>query len=123
MKTWVKALIICIILIIILFVIAPMIFTIILYNNNFGIRVSVMQNTFDETDFSMQTKEISFNSNSGQILRGFIYRKNDTYTPKALIVFSPGYLNTHNDYLNQIDFFVQNDFIVLAYDNTGSRKK
>ena len=123
MKIWVKVLIIFIVLFIVLFVVAPMICTIVLYNNNFAIHVDSKQNTFKEADFSMQIEEISFSSNDGQILRGFIYRKDNSYSPKALIVFSTGYLNTHNDYLNQIDFFVQNDFIVLAYDNTGSRNK
>lgn len=119
MKKWIKFLIVFIILLIILCVVLPMIITIICYNSNFGTREEVSSNTFSESDFSMITEEISFKSNNGQTLRGYVYKKNDTYTPKALIVFSHGYLNTHNDYLNQIDFFVQNDFIALAYDNTG----
>ncbi len=119
MKKWIKILIILVVLFIVLFAILPMWITIVCYNSNFGMREEVSSNTFSESDFSMITEEVSFNSNNGQTLRGYVYKKNDTYTPKALIVFSHGYLNTHNDYLNQIDFFVQNDFIALAYDNTG----
>lgn len=106
-------------LIILIFAVMPMLITIVAYDMNFGMRVEVSQNSFSEDDFDMIRKEVSFPSNKGQILRGYIYRKDDSYTPKALIVFSHGYTNTHNDYLNQINYFVQNGYIALAYDNTG----
>lgn len=110
---------ILIIFIILLLTVLPMAITIVAYNMNFGMRVSVSANSFSEDDFDMLREEVSFPSNKGQILRGYIYRKDDTYTPKALIVFSHGYTNTHNDYLNQIYYFVENGYIALAYDNTG----
>ena len=110
---------ILIIFIILLLTVLPMTITIVAYNMNFGMRVSVSANSFSEDDFDMLREEVSFPSNKGQILRGYIYRKDDTYTPKALIVFSHGYTNTHNDYLNQIYYFVENGYIALAYDNTG----
>ena len=108
-----------IILVILLFIFLPMTITIVAYNSNFGMRVAVSEDSFSEDDFDMLREEISFPSNKGQILRGYIYRKDDSYTPKALIVFSHGYTNTHNDYLNQIYYFVENGYIALAYDNTG----
>ena len=110
---------ILIIFIILLLTAIPMTITVVAYNMNFGMRVSVSANSFSEDDFDMLREEVSFPSNKGQILRGYIYRKDDTYTPKALIVFSHGYTNTHNDYLNQIYYFVENGYIALAYDNTG----
>jgi len=108
-----------IILVILLFIYLPMAITIVAYNSNFGMRISVSEDSYSEDDFDMLREEVSFPSNKGQILRGYIYRKDDSYTPKALIVFSHGYTNTHNDYLNQIYYFVENGYIALAYDNTG----
>lgn len=108
-----------IILVILLFIVLPMAITIVAYNSNFGMRVAVSEDSYSEDDFDMLREEVSFPSNKGQILRGYIYRKDDSYTPKALIVFSHGYTNTHNDYLNQIYYFVENGYIALAYDNTG----
>ena len=108
-----------IILVILLFIFLPMTITIVAYNSNFGMRASVSEDSYSEDDFDMLREEVSFPSNKGQILRGYIYRKDDSYTPKALIVFSHGYTNTHNDYLNQIYYFVENGYIALAYDNTG----
>lgn len=108
-----------IILVILLFIFLPMTITIVAYNSNFGMRVAVSEDSYSEDNFDMLREEISFPSNKGQILRGYIYRKDDSYTPKALIVFSHGYTNTHNDYLNQIYYFVENGYIALAYDNTG----
>ena len=108
-----------IILVILLFIVLPMTITIVAYNSNFGMRVAVSEDSYSEDNFDMLREEISFPSNKGQILRGYIYRKDDSYTPKALIVFSHGYTNTHNDYLNQIYYFVENGYIALAYDNTG----
>lgn len=108
-----------IILVILLFIFLPMTITIVAYNSNFGMRVAVSEDSYSEDNFDMLREEISFPSNKGQILRGYIYRKDDSYTPKALIVFSHCYTNTHNDYLNQIYYFVENGYIALAYDNTG----
>lgn len=108
-----------IILVILLFIFLPMTITIVAYNSNFGMRVAVSEDSYSEDNFDMLREEVSFSSNKGQILRGYIYRKDDSYTPKALIVFSHGYTNTHNDYLNQIYYFVENGYIALAYDNTG----
>lgn len=120
MKKRTKILIgVLIIFIILLLIVLPMTITIVAYNSNFGMRVAVSEDSFSEDDFDMLREEVSFPSNKGQILRGYIYRKDDSYTPKALIVFSHGYTNTHNDYLNQIYYFVENGYIALAYDNTG----
>ena len=68
---------ILIIFIILLLTAIPMTITIVAYNMNFGMRVSVSANSFSEDDFDMLREEVSFPSNKGQILRGYIYRKGD----------------------------------------------
>lgn len=114
--------IITVIIILILLVI-PMTITIIAYNANFNIRVEVTneQGSLQFEDFNMERFPVEFASNNNQTLRGYIYSNTeDISNKKALIVFSHGYLGTHSDYLDQIDYFTQNNYLVLAYDNTGS---
>lgn len=113
-----------IVLFLILFILAPMAITIIAYETNFNIRTQT--NTSDRAlvfeDYPNLAREsISFSSNKDQILRGYIYSSNQEPLgdKKALIVFSHGYLGTHTNYLNQIDYFVQQGYKVLAFDNTG----
>lgn len=121
---WKKVLILSlIILFVIIFLVAPMAITIIAYETNFNLHVktSDLPSSLTFEDFPLLAREsISFSSDNKQILRGYVYRlKDSTQTPKGLIVFSHGYLGTHTDYLNQIDYFVQNGYLVLGYDNTG----
>lgn len=122
-KTTKILLIITIILFIFIMLIIPMTATIIAYNANFNIRAetSCLPSSLKFEDYSMKRTKIEFSSNRGQIIRGYIYeQENWMYEPKALIVFSHGYLGTHIDYLNQINFFVENGYMVLGFDNTGS---
>lgn len=113
---------ILVLLLFVLLIIVPFIIAIIAYEANFGHRVSASTESTTlsfETD-TMRRKEIEFPSNQNQILRGYLYSSDSIPNPKALIVFSHGYLGTHLDYLNQIHFFVKNGYLVLGYDNTGS---
>lgn len=61
-----------IILVILLFIFLPMTITIVAYNSNFGMRVAVSEDSYSEDDFDMLREEVSFPSNKGQILRGYI---------------------------------------------------
>lgn len=63
---------------------------------------------------------ISFKSNKGQTLNGFLYSgaKVDSY--KALIVFSHGMGAGHLAYTTEINYFAQKGYLILAYDNTGT---
>lgn len=65
-----------------------MLITSIAYESNFGMRVDVSNSSYSEDYFDMLKEEVSFASNNGQTLRGYIYKKDNTYTPKALIFFS-----------------------------------
>lgn len=106
----------------ILFLVLPMVVTIIAYEMNFGMRVEkeINPTSLVYEDFpDLVRKEISFPSNKGQILRGYVYSSNHVQNPKAIIVLSHGYLGVHENYLSQINYFTQNGFLVLGYDNTG----
>lgn len=111
--------IIILFILILILLIIPMTATIIAYNANFNMRVQA-ESSSDFEDYKMKQTLVEFPSNKGQILRGYIYEDETSLTePKALIVFSHGYLGTHIDYLDQINFFVKNGYKVLGFDNTG----
>ena len=99
----------------------PMIITVIAYEANFGSRVTIDENNsmMKFEDYEMSRENIEFKSNKGQTLRGYLYTK-EGVEPKALIFLSHGYLNVHEDYLAQINYFVENGFEVMGYDNTGT---
>lgn len=63
---------------------------------------------------------ISFKSDKGQALNGFLYSSAKVDTYKALIVFSHGMGAGHLAYTTEINYFAQKGYIVLAYDNTGT---
>lgn len=63
---------------------------------------------------------ISFKSNKGQVLNGFLYSGAKTEKYKALIVFSHGMGAGHLAYTTEINYFAQKGYIVLAFDNTGT---
>lgn len=63
---------------------------------------------------------ISFKSNKGQTLNGFIYSSAKVEAYKALIVFSHGMGAGHLAYTTEINYFAQKGYMVLAYDNTGT---
>lgn len=124
MKRKTKKIIIATILILFvaIFLIAPMAITIIAYETNFNLHVETNTSptalSFEDYP-NLEREPIEFNSNKAQTLRGYVYTAKNASSYKALIVFSHGYLGTHISYLNQIDYFVQQGYKVLAYDNTG----
>lgn len=69
---------------------------------------------------NLNAKPVSFKSDKGQTLNGFLYSgaKVDSY--KALIVFSHGMGAGHLAYTTEINYFAQKGYLVLAYDNTGT---
>ena len=73
---------------------------------------------FRAEDFEgLSAEKISFPSDRGQTLRGFLYSRGDS--PKGLIVFSHGFGAGHLAYTTEIDAFTRAGYIVLAYDGTG----
>lgn len=74
---------------------------------------------FTVDDFhQLDAEPISFPSDKGQILRGYIY-KSKQISPKDLIIFSHGYGAGHLSYTTEINTLAQAGFAVLAYDGTG----
>ncbi len=69
---------------------------------------------------NLNARPISFNSNKGQALNGFLYSNAKVDNYKALIVFSHGMGAGHLAYTTEINYFAQKGYLVLGYDNTGT---
>lgn len=83
------------------------------FNGNPNIRY------FTAKDFpTLNAEPVSFASDKGQILRGYIYTS-QTAKPRGLIVFSHGFGAGHQSYTTEINTLAQAGFAVLAYDGTG----
>ena len=63
---------------------------------------------------------VSFKSDKGQTLNGFVYSSAKIDNYKALMVFSHGMGAGHLAYTTEINYFAQKGYLVLAYDNTGT---
>lgn len=63
---------------------------------------------------------VSFKSDKGQTLNGFLYSSAKVDNYKAVIVFSHGMGAGHLAYTTEINYYAQKGYIVLAYDNTGT---
>ncbi len=109
----------------ILFVVAlviPTLITLFTYGYHFSNRIYHDNNYFDflqgeNPDFTRE--EVSFLSNEGQTLRGAFYTNETTQTPKGLIVWVHGMGVNHNNYLGEIQWLTDHDYVVFSYDNTG----
>ncbi len=76
---------------------------------------------FTHKDFEgLKAAPVEFQNSDGVTLRGAIYAKSGVQTPKGLIVFSHGMGGGHLSYMTEINTFAENEFAVLAYDNTGT---
>lgn len=62
-------------------------------------------------------REISFPSDYGDTLRGYIFSYSTN--PKALIVLCHGYGMSLNDYLPECEYFCRSGYGVLAFDGSG----
>ena len=69
---------------------------------------------------NLNARPISFKSDKGQTLNGFIYSGAKVKKYKAIIVFSHGMGAGHLAYTTEINYFAQKGYLVLAYDNTGT---
>lgn len=68
---------------------------------------------------NLQSKPISFRSNKGQLIHGFIYQSSIIEEYKGLIIFNHGIGAGHYAYETEINFFAKNGYIVVGYDYTG----
>lgn len=92
------------------------------YNQNFSVRCSTYKpfapNLSDYADLSREKH--TFKSDKNQTLVGYKY----FYTPdsqKGLVVLAHGFGGGgHINYLNIIDYFAKNGYLVFAYDATGN---
>lgn len=69
---------------------------------------------------NLNARPISFKSDKGQTLNGFLYSNAKVESYKALVVFSHGMGAGHLAYTTEINYFAQKGYLVLAFDNTGT---
>ena len=75
---------------------------------------------FTASDFpGIAAEDISFSSDRGQRLRGYLYRRSETVHPKALLIFAHGFGAGHQAYTNEIVSMANAGYWVLAFDATG----
>ena len=75
---------------------------------------------FKADDFyGLKTETISFQSDVGQYIHGYIYSYDQVKKPYGLIIFSHGFGAGHEAYTTEINTFAKAGFYVLAYDGTG----
>lgn len=103
----------------------PMGVTAFLYENYFGKRADgnnllTRQSLADFTELTSEA--VRFPSDQGQMLAGAVYSSTNGAEPKGLIVFSHGIWSSHEDYLEQINYFAQKGYRVFGFDNTGTEK-
>lgn len=73
---------------------------------------------FTEKDFpGLHAEPVSFRSDRGQLLRGFLYSAVEQ--PQGLIIFVHGFGAGHYAYTAEIAYLANCGFLVLAYDGTG----
>lgn len=98
------------------------IITISVYNNFFDVRFtssSTLKHNLEDFNNLKRTK-YEFKSNNDQTLVGYNYYVENTI-PYGLIVMSHGYGGGgHENYLDVINYFVNNNYIVFAFDVTGN---
>lgn len=69
---------------------------------------------------NLNARPVSFKSDKGQTLNGFLYSGAKVEKYKSLIVFSHGMGAGHLAYTTEINYFAQKGYLVLGYDNTGT---
>lgn len=69
---------------------------------------------------NLNAHPVSFASDKGQTLNGFVYSGAKVEKYKALIVFSHGMGAGHLSYTTEINYFAQKGYLVFAFDNTGT---
>ncbi len=119
-----KKKIITILILIFALIILPMTITIITYNYHFGSRVSHDNNYFEyitAKNPNLVKEDVSFTSNEGQILRGGFYTQTQNTDPRGFIIFVHGNKLSHDEYLAEIEWLTNENYIVFAYDNTGTQ--
>ena len=69
---------------------------------------------------NLERSPISFESNDGQLLAGYVYTSPENDNPLGTIIVSSGIETGHNAYLPEINYMVNSGYRVFAYDGTGN---
>ncbi len=103
-----------------IFVVLPFGATLKIYNNAFGRTKTPAPFRFSPEDFpELQVEEHPFTSAKGTPLAGRLYGNPDA-SPMAIIVLAHDHGTGHAAYLPVIDAFAKQNFLVFAYDVTGT---
>lgn len=93
-----------------------------IHNKIFGVRCEGNPDFiyFQASDFpGLKASPVSFPSNRGQMLRGYLY-STDMPVCKGLIIFVHGMGGGHTAYTTEIFALAQEGYSVLGYDQTGT---
>lgn len=105
-----------------LFLIIPLGLAVMIYEDNFGERYETyipMSRSNDEFE-NLNMQRFTFSSNKGQVLVGYKYFKN-VEDAVGIVVIAHGLGGGgHNSYMDIVDYFASNRYIVFAYDATGN---
>lgn len=97
----------------------PLIFSFVIYNFMFGKRCEKTEKCLSEKDFDQLVYEpCNFMSGKTQLDASFYYNKG-IKEYKALIVFCHGIGCGRQNYLNRIDYFTKQGYLVFSFDLTG----
>ena len=106
------------------FLIVLPVLTITIYQDNFGGRFETAEwMAYSVNDFDgLKVEECTFPSNDGQLLAGYKYSKENQQV-KGVLVLAHGFGGGgHNSYMDVVDYFTSNGYLVFAYDATGNDK-
>ena len=118
-----KKIIIIVSIIFIVLLIAPMIFSYILYQKFFGIRYMSREDRIRKLEYfsGLQRDRYELTSNKGQKIVGYNYYFEDKEDIKGVIIFAHGIGGGgHNSYMDIIYTIAQHDYFIFAYDATGN---
>ena len=119
-----KILTITLAIILVVFLIANGILSVVIYDQNFNIRGDSYEPLmFKVEDFEgLSRTEYEFKSDKGQKLAGYLYESslNESDTIKGVIIMAHGFGGGgHNSYMDCANYFAKNGYYVFAYDATG----
>lgn len=76
--------------------------------------------TYEAYADEIERKRIEIADKDKETLVGYYYWKKGEETPKALIIVSHGFISDHTKYMPEISSFVNEGYLVFAYDNTAN---
>ena len=112
-----------IIVVLLLVLTFPFVFSMIVYERNFNKHYEVyepLSRTIDEFP-GLNSERCSFSSNKGQELVAYLYSHGDIDAPLGLVIISHGLgSGGQNIYMGLADYFAGKGYLVFAYDATGN---